>query len=110
MKITIAEHNPPAPGCAAIPVQLVLPVIILIVTVNGVIASRHGVAAGEFEGNAPSRNCCWPRSAAVTIVVGKMLVGFTATFTLAFGHAGIRRGDRADPRGGPAAVAGRPGP
>src|SRR5215469_12841765 len=80
IKITIAEHD-----LRHHDVQLyqysVLPVIILIVTVNGIIAAGMA-AAGEFELRTVKELLFAPASG-LTIVAGKMLAGFLATFTLA---------------------------
>jgi ABC-2 type transport system permease protein len=80
MKITIAEHD-----LRRHDVQLyqysVLPVIILIVTVNGIIAAGMA-AAGEFEKRTVKELLFAPASS-VTIITGKILAGFFATFTLA---------------------------
>ena len=92
MKITIAQHD-----LRSHDVQLyqysVLPVIILIVTVNGIIAAGMA-AAGEFErrtvkellfapagGSPSSRARCWR-------LPGNVLPRR--------GHAGLRRSDRPD--------------
>jgi len=80
IKITIAEHD-----LRHHDVQLyqysVLPVIILIVTVNGIIAAGMA-AAGEFERRTVKELLLAPASG-LTIVAGKMLAGFLATFILA---------------------------
>jgi len=80
MGITIAEHN-----LRRHDVQLyqysVLPVIVLIVTVNGIIAAGMA-AAGEFEKRTVKELLFAPASS-LTIVTGKILAGFIATFTLA---------------------------
>jgi ABC-type transport system involved in multi-copper enzyme maturation permease subunit len=80
VKITIAQHD-----VRRHDVQLyqysVLPVIILIVTVNGIIAAGMA-AAGEFE-RRTVKELLFAPIGGVTIVVGKMLAGFLATFSLA---------------------------
>ena len=80
IKITIAQHD-----LRRHDVQLyqysVLPVIILIVTVNGIIAAGMA-AAGEFERRTVKELLFAPASS-ITIVTGKMLAGFLATFFLA---------------------------
>jgi ABC-2 type transport system permease protein len=80
IKITIAEHDVRRHN-----VQLyqysVLPVIILIVTVNGIIAAGMA-AAGEFERRTVKELLFAPTSS-VAIVTGKILAGFLATFCLA---------------------------
>ena len=80
IKLTIAEHD-----LRRTSVQLyqysVLPVIILIVTVNGIIAAGMA-AAGEFERRTVKELLFAPTSG-LTIVAGKILAGFLATFTLA---------------------------
>jgi ABC-2 type transport system permease protein len=80
IKLTIAEHN-----LRRHDVQLyqysVLPVIILIVTVNGIIAAGMA-AAGEFEQRTVKELLFAPTSG-FTIVAGKILAGFLATFGLA---------------------------
>ena len=86
MKITIAEHN-----LRRHDVQLyqysVLPVIILIVTVNGIIAAGMA-AAGEFERRTVKELLFAPASS-LTIITGKILAGFLATFTLAAAMLGF---------------------
>ena len=80
IKLTIAQHN-----LRRHDVQLyqysVLPVIILIVTVNGIIAAGMA-AAGEFERRTVKELLFAPTSG-FTIVAGKILAGFLATFGLA---------------------------
>lgn len=80
VKVTIAEHN-----LRSRDVQLyqysVLPVIILIVTVNGIISCGMTVA-GEFEKRTIKELLLAPVSR-LTIIVGKMLAGFVSTFVLA---------------------------
>lgn len=86
MKITIAQHD-----LRRRDVQLyqysVLPVIILIVTVNGIIAAGMA-AAGEFERRTVKELLFAPASS-LTIVAGKILAGFLATFTLAAAMLGF---------------------
>jgi ABC-2 type transport system permease protein len=80
VKVTIAEHN-----LRQRDVQLyqysVLPVIILIVTVNGIISSGMAVA-GEFEKKTIKELLLAPVSR-FTIIAGKMMAGFLSTFVLA---------------------------
>jgi ABC-type transport system involved in multi-copper enzyme maturation permease subunit len=59
----------------------VLPVIILIVTVNGIISSGMAVA-GEFEKKTIKELLLAPVSR-FTIIAGKMMAGFVSTFVLA---------------------------
>jgi ABC-type multidrug transport system permease subunit len=98
VKITIAEHN-----LRHRDVQLyqysVLPVIILIVTVNGVIAAGMA-AAGEFERRTVKELLLAPVGG-VTIIVGKMLAGFVATFTLAAGMLAFGAATGLTPVAGP---------
>jgi ABC-2 type transport system permease protein len=86
MKITIDQHDLRRHG-----VQLyqysVLPVIILIVTVNGIIAAGMA-AAGEFERRTVKELLFAPASS-LAIVAGKTLAGFLATFTLAAATLGF---------------------
>lgn len=86
VKITIAEHDLRRKS-----VQLyqysVLPVIILIITVNGIIAAGMA-AAGEFERRTVKELLFAPASR-LTIVAGKMLAGFLSTFILAAGMLGF---------------------
>jgi ABC-2 type transport system permease protein len=86
VKITIAEHN-----LRRHDVQLyqysVLPVIILIVTVNGIIAAGMA-AAGEFEKRTVKELLFAPASS-FTIIAGKILAGFLATFSLAAAMLGV---------------------
>ncbi len=80
VRITIAEHD-----LRHHDVQLyqysVLPVIILIVTVNGIIAAGMA-AAGEFE-RRTVKELLFAPARGLSIVAGKMLAGFLATFSLA---------------------------
>ncbi len=80
IKVTIAETH-----LRARDVQLyqysVLPVIILIVTVNGIISSGMAVA-GEFEKRTVKELLLAPVSR-FTIIAGKMMAGFVSTFVLA---------------------------
>lgn len=80
IKITIAEHDLRRHN-----VQLyqysVLPVIILIVTVNGIIAAGMA-AAGEFELRTVKELLLAPIGS-LAIITGKILAGFVATFCLA---------------------------
>lgn len=80
VRLTIAEHNL-RPRDVQLYQYSVLPVIILIVTVNGIIAAGMA-AAGEFE-RRTVKELLFAPVGGVTIVVGKMLAGFAATFTLA---------------------------
>lgn len=80
IKVTIAEQH-----LRRRDVQLyqysILPVIILIVTVNGIISCGMTVA-GEFEKRTIKELLLAPVSR-LTIIVGKMLAGFVSTFVLA---------------------------
>jgi ABC-type transport system involved in multi-copper enzyme maturation permease subunit len=82
VKITVAGHS-----LRRHDVQLyqysVLPVIILIVTVNGIISAGMA-AAGEFERRTVKELLFAPTSD-LTIIAGKMLAGFSSTFFLASG-------------------------
>lgn len=80
IKVSIAEHD-----LRRRDVQLyqysVLPVIILIVTVNGIISCGMAVAT-EFEKRTIKELLLAPVSR-LTIIAGKMLAGFLSTFVLA---------------------------
>jgi ABC-2 type transport system permease protein len=80
IKVTIAETH-----LRARDIQLyqysVLPVIILIVTVNGIISTGMAVA-GEFEKRTVKELLLAPVSR-FTIIAGKMMAGFVSTFVLA---------------------------
>ena len=84
--VTIAQHD-----IRARDVQLyqysVLPVIILIVTVNGIIASGMAVA-GEFEKKTIKELLLAPVSR-FTVIAGKMMAGFVSTFVLAAAMLGV---------------------
>jgi ABC-type multidrug transport system permease subunit len=86
VKLTIAEHN-----LRRHDVQLyqysVLPVIILIVTVNGIIAAGMA-AAGEFE-KRTVKELLFAPATSFTIIAGKILAGFLATFGLATAMLGV---------------------
>lgn len=86
VRITLAEHS-----LRRHDVQLyqysVLPVIILIVTVNGIIAAGMA-AAGEFERGTVKELLFAPASD-LTIITGKMLAGFSSTFVLAAAMLGV---------------------
>ena len=80
MRVTIAEH-PLRQHTVQLYQYSVLPVIILIVTVNGVIVSGMA-AAGEWEKRTVKELLLAPVSR-VAVVTGKMLAGFLATTVLA---------------------------
>jgi ABC-2 type transport system permease protein len=80
VKVTIAETHL-RPRDIQLYQYSVLPVIILIVTVNGIISTGMAVA-GEFEKRTVKELLLAPISR-FTIIAGKMMAGFLSTFVLA---------------------------
>jgi ABC-2 type transport system permease protein len=82
IRVTVAEH-PLRRRDVQLDQYSVLPVIELIITVNGIIAGGMSIA-GEFE-RRTVKELLFAPVGRLTIVAGKMLAGFLSTFTLAAG-------------------------